>query len=281
MKDRIVYVAALGNNSVEVVDIIKGLVLHSIKAVDEPQGVAYIPQQQEIFIACGGNGDCYFYNANSFEKTATIHLSSDADDVRYDSTNKLIYVGYGEGGIAVIDAELHKQTGDIKLTGHPEGFQIDKRLNKVFINVPDVHQIAVADLSSFKVITTWNAVDYRSNFPLAIDTADHILFVGYRNPSRLVAMDEHSGTILAKANLVSDVDDIYFDEIERKIYASGGGGFITIYQWQKPEIKQIAKIATRIGARTSLLIPTFKLFILAARANGNNAAELQVYKTNQ
>jgi DNA-binding beta-propeller fold protein YncE len=61
-------VAALGNNSVEVVDIMKETVLHSIKAVDEPQGVAYIPQQQEIFVANGGNGDCYFYNANSFEK---------------------------------------------------------------------------------------------------------------------------------------------------------------------------------------------------------------------
>ena len=114
MKDRIVYVAALGNNSVEVLDITKGIALHSIKALDEPQGVAYIPQQQEIFVANGGNGDCYFYNANGFEKTATIHLSSDADDVRYDSTNELIYVGYGTGGIAVIDARSQKQTGEIK-----------------------------------------------------------------------------------------------------------------------------------------------------------------------
>ena len=279
LKGGIVYVAALGNNSVEVVDITKGIVLHSIKALDEPQGVAYIPQQKEIFVANGGNGDCYFYNANSFEKTATIHLSSDADDVRYDSINEQIYVGYGEGGIAVIDARSHKQTGDIKLTGHPEGFQLDKKLNKIFINVPDVHQIVVADLSSFKMITTWNTGDYRANFPMTLDTIDHIAFVGYRNPSRLVTMDENSGAVLSTTNLVSDVDDIYFDETERKIYASGGGGFITIYQWQKPEIKQIAKISTRDGARTSLLIPTLKLFILAARANGSKPAELQVYKT--
>src|SRR6266542_3844754 len=37
LKDQVVYVAALGNNSVEVVDIIKGKVLYSIKGVDEPQ----------------------------------------------------------------------------------------------------------------------------------------------------------------------------------------------------------------------------------------------------
>lgn len=281
MKYGIVYVAALGSNSVEVVDINKGIVQHSIKALDEPQGVAYIPQQKEIFVANGGNGDCCFYNANSFEKTATIHLSSDADDVRYDSINEQIYVGYGEGGIAIIDARSHAQTGDIKLTGHPEGFQIDKKLNKIFINIPDAHQIVVADLNSYKVITKWAAGDYRANFPLAIDTIDHIVFIGYRNPSRLVAMDENSGAVLAEANLVNDVDDIFFDEIERKIYASGGGGFITIYDWQKPKIKQIAKISTRDGARTSLLIPTLKLFILAVRANGSKPAELQSYKISR
>lgn len=279
MKDRIVYMAALGNNSVEVVDIVKGIVLHSIKAFNEPQGVAYIPQQKEIFVANGGNGDCYFYNANSFEKTATIHLSSDADDVRYDSISELIYVGYGEGGIAVIDGRSHKQTGEINLAAHPEGFQLDKKLNKIYINVPDVHQIAVADLSSYKITTTWNTGDYRANFPMTIDTIDQIVLVGYRSPSRLVVMDENSGAILATSNLVSDVDDVFFDEAERKIYASGGGGFITIYQWQKHEIKQVAKISTRDGARTSLLIPTLKLFILAARANGSKPAELQVYKT--
>jgi hypothetical protein len=92
-------------------------------------------------------------------------------------------------------------------------------------------------------------------------------------------MDENSGSVLGEANLVSDVDDVYFDEKERKIYASGGGGFIFIYQWQKPVLKQIAKIYTRDGARTSLLVPALKSFILAARANDNNNAELQIYTT--
>ena len=85
LKEQIVYMAALGNNSVEIVDLKKGKVIHSITGLDEPQGVCYIPGKQEIFVANGGNGDCYFFNASTFEKTASIHLSSDADDVRYDS----------------------------------------------------------------------------------------------------------------------------------------------------------------------------------------------------
>jgi len=279
LKEKIVYVAALGNNSLEIVDIDKGKVLHSIKGLDEPQGVAYIPQQQEIFVANGGNGDCYFYNAHSFEKTETLHLSSDADDVRYDSADKKIFVGYGQGGIAVIDALTRQQIADIKLPAHPEGFQLDKKLNKLLVNLPDAHQVAVIDLKQFKLINKWSTGELNANFPLAIDIIHHYIFIGYRHPPKLSIMNEETGAIIDVADMASDVDDIYADETSEKIFASGGGGFISIYQWQKSTLKQVANISTRDGARTSLLIPTLKLFILAARANGGNNAELQVYKT--
>src|SRR3984893_3794833 len=91
LKDQVVYVAALGNNTLEVIDLRKGRIIHSIKGLEEPQGVGYIQQHEEIIVANAGNGDCYFYNAHSFEKLATIHLSSDADDIRYDSAEKKIY----------------------------------------------------------------------------------------------------------------------------------------------------------------------------------------------
>ncbi len=97
LKDRVVYTAALGNNTLEAIDLTTGKIIHTIKDLDEPQGIGCIPQSREIVVANGGNGDCYFYNARTFEKLATIHLAADADDVRYDSANKKIYIGYGHG----------------------------------------------------------------------------------------------------------------------------------------------------------------------------------------
>jgi len=280
LKEQIVYVAALGNNSLEIVDINRKNVLHSIKGLDEPQGVAYIPQQQEIFVANGGNGDCYFYNSKSFEKTGTIHLSSDADDVRYDSTDKKIYVGYGDGGIAVIEAESHQQIANIKLPAHPEGFQLDKQRNKLFVNIPDAKQIAVIDLKQYKIINIWSTGELRANFPIALDTIHHHIFIGYRHPAKLVMMNEGTGLIISSADMVSDVDDVYIDETTETIFASGGGGIICIYQWQNLILKQVAYISTSSGARTSLLIPGLKIFVLAARADQNNKAALQVYRTD-
>src|SRR5205085_12520987 len=72
LKDQVLYVAALGNNTIEVVDLKNNTIIHSIKGLDEPQGVAYIPGTQEIFVTNGGNGDCYFYNAINFEKVAAV-----------------------------------------------------------------------------------------------------------------------------------------------------------------------------------------------------------------
>lgn len=280
VKDKVVYIAALGNNTVEVVDIQNGKVIHSIKGLDEPQGVGYIPQTNEIFVANGGNGDCYFYSAATFEKTATIHLSSDADDVRYDSTTKSIYVGYGNGGIAIINAITHQQTGDVKLPAHPEGFQLDKAANILLVNLPGKNMIVVIDLVQLKLIDKWIRNSPTANFPMAVDTINHYAFIGYRHPAKLIVLNSKTGKEISNYSIVNDVDDLFFDEATKRIYVSGGGGFINIFQQVKEDsFKQIANIPTSNGARTSLLIPQLKMFVIAERAESGKPAQLAIYTT--
>jgi DNA-binding beta-propeller fold protein YncE len=277
LKDQLVYAAALGNNSLEIADINTGLVVHSIKGLDEPQGVAYIPQHNEIFVANGGNGMCEFYDAKSYKRTASVKLSSDADDVRYDSLARMIYVGYGTGGIAIIDADSHRQIGDIKLPAHPESFQLDKSINRLFVNVPDAGTIAVIDIKEQKLIEKWKN-DGNANFPMTIDTSNHKVFVGYRRPAQFIVLDGRTGQSLGSYSMVSDADDMYFDENYKLLLVSGGGGYINIFKEGIGGFKQLANISGRTGARTSLLIPQLHLFILAERANGKKEAELLVYK---
>ena len=233
VKDKVVYIAALDNNTVEVVDIQNGKVIHSIKGLDEPQGVGYIPQTNEIFVANGGNGDCYFYSAATFEKRATIHLSSDADDVRYDSTTKSIYVGYGNGGIAIINAVTHKQTGDVKLPAHPEGFQLDKAANILLVNLPGKNMVGIIDLVQLKLIDKGTRNSPTANFPMALATINHYVFIGYRHPGKLIVLKSKTGKEISNYNMVNDVDDLFFDEATKRIYISGSGGFINIFQQDK------------------------------------------------
>ncbi|MBD0376375.1 MAG: YncE family protein, partial [Flavisolibacter sp.] len=277
LKARIIYMAALGNNTLEVIDIANGKLLHSISGLDEPQGVGYIPQHNEIIVANGGNGDCYFYSAATFEKVATVHLASDADDVRVDSAAKKIYVGYGKGGIAVIDADTHQQVGDVQLPAHPEGFQIDKALNQLYVNLPDAGIVGVIDLKEMKLTAKWPNNNLAANFPMAIDTVQHHVFIGYRKPARLVVMNARNNQFISSLDIVGDTDDLYYDNRSHTVYISGGEGAINLFRENGSTYKQIANVPTRSGARTSLLIPQLKLFAVAARPAQGQPAALLVY----
>jgi DNA-binding beta-propeller fold protein YncE len=281
LKDQVVYIAALGNNTLEVVSLADGKVLHSIAGLDEPQGVCYIPQTKEIFVANGGSGDCYFYNAANYKKIATVHLSSDADDVRYDSVSQKIYVAYGSGGIAIIDAGNHHEAGNIKLPSHPEGFQVDKRNGLLYINLPNTGVIGVADIGKLKLVSEWNKNYRQGNFPMAIDSGGSKLFIGYRHPATLVVMDTKTGKRIAEEKLSNDTDDLFYDAANNRVYASCGGGYLNIFQLQGTgHYQQIANIPTRSGARTSLLIPPLHLFVVCEPAHSMQAA-LVVYRTGK
>ena len=279
LKDQILYVAALGNNTIEVVDLKAGKLAHSIKGLDEPQGVAYIPETNELVVANGGNGDGVFFNAETFEKVATIHLAGDADNIRYNALSGKIYVGYGEGGIAEIDATDHQLLRNVTLNAHPESFQLDQKNDRLFVNLPGANTIAVIRLSDLKLIDTWEIKNERANYPMTLDTAHNRVFVGYRRPAVLVSYDATTGKELARGPLVSDVDDVFYYPPASEVLASGGGGSINIFgAGTEAGFKQIANIPTREGARTALLAPSLQSFILAERASGGSDAAIAVYK---
>ena len=207
------FIAALGNNSVEVIDLKTNKVTHSITGLSEPQGIAFITGKNMLFIANGGNGACDVFNANTYQKITSVQLAGDADNVRYDAKNNKVYVGYGEGGIAIIDAVTFKQVADIKLQGHPESFQLDIPAKKIYVNVPDKQQVEVIDLDKQTVIDRWKLTEAKANFPMALDAANQQLMIGCRHPAKLLVLDTNTGKLITTMDMDSDVDDIFYNSI--------------------------------------------------------------------
>src|SRR4030095_13377269 len=109
------FVCALGNNTVEVLDLRKGQRIHSITGLAAPQGIAYIPELDRLFVANDKGGICKIYDAKSYRNVGEIDFKDDADNVRYDNSSKRIYLGFGSGGIGIISAPDSKTIGSIKL----------------------------------------------------------------------------------------------------------------------------------------------------------------------
>ena len=279
-KNNFVFVAALGNNTVEVVDLKNKKVIHSIKNLHEPQGVAFVPENNSLVVANDDNGECDIFNATTFQKTNSIRLSDDADNVRYDATDKKIYAGYGNGGIATIDATTFKLINEIKLPGHPESFQINKQEKKMYVNIPDEKQIVVIDLSQNKIIAQWKNTTANANFPMALDEANHRLFIGCRHPSKLLVLDTETGKTISSLDIDGDTDDIFYNASAKEIYVSCGSGYVNVVnQIDADHYTTNGKIKTNSGARTSLFIPQLHQLIIAAPAHMSNDAELIIYKT--
>lgn len=275
------FIAALGNNSIEVVDLKTSKVIHSITGLSEPQGLAFIPEKNTLFVANGSNGSFDIFNTATYQKLSSIQLAGDADNVRYDPINKKVYVGYGEGGIAIIDATTLKLEADINILGHPESFQLDIPARRIYVNVPDKQQVEVIDLDKQKVVDRWKLTEARANFPMALDAANHRLFIGCRHPAKLLVLDTQTGKLVTNVEIDGDTDDIFYNQTDSSIYVSCGGGYLDIIKQQGGnQYTQTEKLTSRSGARTSLFIPQITMLVIASPKDFSNVATLLVYKIN-
>jgi DNA-binding beta-propeller fold protein YncE len=278
-EDSRLFVAALGNNTVEVVDLKAGKVVHSVGGLAEPQGVFYVHEFNRLYVANGGDGALRVFDGTTFASVTVIKFEDDADNVRYDPTAKLIYVGYGSGALGIVDAAKNIVVGNIPLEGHPESFQLEQNGTRVFINVPGAHTITVADRATKKATGQWSLGMVAANFPMALDDADHRAFVCSRTPARLLVYDTRSGSQLAKLDLHGDCDDVFYDAKRHQIYASCGQGFIDVFA-QTDADHYILKEAVATTAKARTCYFDGEQIYLAVPRREEQPAEIRCYRIN-
>lgn len=272
------FLAALGNDTLEILDVAAAKRLHSIPGLHKPQGVAFLPESNRIIVGNGSDGTCKSFAGTDYQLIKSIGGMDDADNVRYEPKSKLIYQGWGDGALAVIDSSLNRVV-DIKLAGHPESFQLESAGPRLFVNVPDERQIVVVDRDRRSVIATWPMKKYQANFPMALDETNHRLFVGCRQPARLVILDTGDGHEIAALPISRDTDDLFYDAAHRRIYISCGEGFIdVIAQREGGNYQALEKIPTASGARTCYFSPERNELYLAAPARLGRTAEIRIYE---
>jgi hypothetical protein len=269
-------VAALGNGSLEVVDLAGGRQVKRSAGLREPQGVGYAQKPDLVTVASAGDGSVRFFRGEDLAPAGSLSLGSDADNVRIDPRTGYLVVGYGAGGLAVIDPEKRSKIDDVKLAAHPESFQLDPTSGRVFVNVPDAGHIAVVDLATAKQIANWTVPDLRANFPLAVDGSGTTVATVFRRPARLVLLDTRTGAVTQQLDTCGDADDVFFDTKRRRIYVSCGAGAVDVFQSEAAGYRPSARVETSSGARTSLFVPELDRLYVAARAGllGSDAAIL-------
>jgi DNA-binding beta-propeller fold protein YncE len=272
------FVAALENGSVEILDIRRGDRTAEIKELKEPQGVYYDSTSDRVYVATGGDGKLRIYDGKSLTLQETLKFGSDADNIRYDQQSGDIWVGYGNGGIGIVNS-TGQNVGSVVVGAHPESFQFDAKANRVYVNVPNKFGLTVIDRKKRAVVAKWGLGGQFANYPMALDDANKKLFVGCRLPSRLVVLDTTSGQVVTSFPTVGDTDDVFYDPGQQSVYVIGGEGAVEVFrQRDSVHYESVQRMMTAKGARTGIFVLALNRLFVAAPHRGSQVARVLVYE---
>lgn len=274
------FVAAVAEGSVEVLDLAENRRVGRIEGLSEPQGVLYLPEPQRLYVTIGGAAGVAVRSGADLASTERIATREDPDNIRYEAGADRIWVGAGRGEQAALVA-LGSSAGeplfDIALDGHPESFQLETKGSRIFVNVPSEQEVEVVDRELRNVVTRWK-LPCASNFPMAFDEERKRLFVVCRRPARIVGLDTDTGRVVTEGDGPADADDIFVDSAAGRIYVSAGEGLVRTYDRREGDRLAVAgDVPTGSGARTSLFDTRSRRLYVAVPARDSAPAEIQVF----
>jgi len=272
-------VAALGNDTVEVIDAAKNRHERSLPGFGEPQGILYVPETDRVYVGNATANRVDILDAASLAVRKRMD-ADDADNVRLDASARKAIVGYGSGALRMIDVSSEETAHEIKLPAHPESFQLEQKGPRIFVNVPKAHQITVVDREKKAVVGKWDIGLAAANFPMALDEDHGRLFVGARLPAVMLVYDTSKGDVVAKLPIGGDTDDLFYDKARGRIYVICGEGRVDVFAQESPDrYGVVASMQTAPRARTGLFVPSTGRLYVAAPAVDGAPARILVYRT--
>jgi YVTN family beta-propeller protein len=277
------FVAATGNHSVEVIDLSTGKVEQSISGLGKPHGLAWVASTHTLYVADGDLAELRQYRGLPLALAGSIKLSEDADDMVYNGSNHLLFVGHGgseaaPARIAVVDTDGFRLKADIAVASHPEALEIDQQNQRIFANIADSNEVAVLDGAGNAVTGKWKLSGAGHNVPLTYDTERHVLYIACRTPAVLLALDAATGQELARIPTGEGADDIFFDSRVHRIYVIAGAGEVNVYQADvRGVLRSVGTVSTIAGAKTALFVPSQSQLYVGIPGVGGKPAEIRIY----
>lgn len=281
------FVTAEENSKVLVFDLKTDKLIHTINDLKAPHSMLYRADLKKLFVADSDLGEVKIYDSESYKPEGSIKVREGADASAYDASSKLFYVVNGgkdaklpNAYITAIDVATGKTEAEFKIDSNDvEGVAFEKSGPRMFVNVRGNSSVEVYDRNSKTLLKTWSTVGGgKKPTSMAFDESSHRLFLGTREPGKLVVMDSDSGEIVTSYPAASMVDDMAFDSGSKRIYFAGTE-FLDVFQQKDADhYDRVAHLATSFRAKTGVLVPELNRYYLAVPHHEKQTAELRVYE---
>lgn len=230
-------------------------------------GFAIAPELGLGFSSNGKESKAGIVDLKTLKTLSKVDTGENPDAITYNPTQQEVYTFNGRGRSAtVFNAKTGKVVATIPLSGKPEFSVVDPKTSRIYCNIEDKNEVAVIDTKTHTVVSTWPIAPGTEASGMAIDLANHRLFIGCHNLMMLM-MDSTNGKILATVPIGQGVDANAFDPGTMFAFSSNGEGTVTIAHEETPEkLVPVQTLATEHGARTMALDPkTHKIYLACAK----------------
>jgi DNA-binding beta-propeller fold protein YncE len=249
---------------VDVLDADSGKTLGKVENTPGVHGIAIVPSLNRGFATNGANATISVFDTNTFKTIKTIPVSADPDFIFYDVTTKRVLVCHGDGAaITAIDPEKEAVIGKVDLGGGAEASVVSLD-GTGFVNLEESAVVVSYDPQQLTVKQKWPITGCKTPTGLAMDAANARLFIGCRSQV-LAVMDANSGKVITTLPIGERVDAVAFDPDSKLIYASNGGGTVSVIRQKSAnEYESVGDIQTQKSAKTMAYDPKSKRLFLSA-----------------
>jgi YVTN family beta-propeller protein len=254
-------------NEVVVIDTATDTVVGHIADTPGVHGLAVASDLKRGFTTNGRENKVGIIDLETLKTLSKVDTGANPDGMLYVPTTQEVYAFNGRGQSAtVIDAKSGKVVATVPLGGKPEFAAVDTAAGRVFNNLEDKNEVVVLDAQTHAVLSHWPIAPGEEASGMAIDTAQHRLFLGCGN-ERMAMMDYTNGRIVATVPIGSGVDANAFDPGTQLAFASCGDGTVTIAHEDAPDkLTVVQTLHTEPRARTMTLDPlTHKIYLASAK----------------
>jgi YVTN family beta-propeller protein len=252
-------------NKVDVLDADSGKVLGAVENTPGVHGIATVPALHRGFTTNGENGTVSVFDTNTLKTIKKISVAKDPDFIFYDPRTKRVLVCHGDAAaMTAIDPEKQVVVGKIDLGGGAEAAVVNGQ-GAGFVNLEEEAEVVSFDPQGLAVKQKWPITGCNTPTGLAIDAPNSRLFIGCRSKV-LAVMDAASGKVITTLPIGDRVDAVAFDADNKLIFASNGGGTVSVIRQKSAnEYESAGDIQTQKSAKTMAFDPkTKRLFLSAA-----------------
>jgi DNA-binding beta-propeller fold protein YncE len=148
----------------------------------------------------------------------------------------------------------------------------------MYITNSATNQVEVIDRHQRKVVESWPVALGLVNVAMALDEANHRLFVGCRD-GHIVVMDTQTGKELQALPITKGkTDDMVFDPTKKRIYVATAGAVDVYSQIDADHYKLLRTVETSPMAKTARLVPVINRYFVASPKDNGRKAEILVYE---